>query len=101
MASFEDLPQTPFQRFALHLFGSERGLLATPSHCGTYPVESTFTPWDDSVSEQRLTQFFVLDHGPNGSPCPNETRDFSPGFEAGTKNNTAGMHSSFGSPNHP
>ena len=95
VASFEDLPQTPFQKFALHIFGSERGLLATPSQCGRYPVESTFTPWDDSVSEQRLTQFFVLDHGPNGSPCPSDTREFSPGFEAGTKNNTAGMHSSF------
>jgi hypothetical protein len=93
VASFEDLPQTPFQKFSLHIFGSERGLLATPSHCGTYPVESTFTPWDASVSEQKLTQFFVLDHGPNGSPCPNAVRDFSPGFEAGTKNNTAGINS--------
>ena len=82
MTSFKNLPQTPFQKFALHLFGSERGLLATPSQCGTYPVESTFTPWDDSVSEQRLTQFFVLDHGPNGSPCPDEPRDFSPGVRS-------------------
>lgn len=95
VASFNNLPQTTFQKFSLHIFGSERGLLATPSQCGTYPVESTFTPWDASVSEQRLTQFFVLDHGPNGSPCPNATRSFSPGFEAGTKNNTAGVHSSF------
>ena len=30
----------------MHFFGSERGLLATPTQCGTYPVESEFEPWD-------------------------------------------------------
>ena len=42
---FEDLPQAPVQRTVLHFFGSERGLLATPEKCGTYAVESRFTPW--------------------------------------------------------
>jgi hypothetical protein len=94
--TFENLPQTPFQEFTLHFFGSERGLLATPPQCGTYPVQSAFTPWDGDLSQQTQTQFFVLDHGPNGSPCPPAVRDFTPGFEAGVKDNTGGVHTPFG-----
>jgi hypothetical protein len=93
--TFENLPQTPFQKFVLHFFGSERGLLATPTQCGTYPVQSEFTPWDGALSEQTQTQFFVLDHGPNGAPCPPAARGFSPGFEAGVKDNTGGAHTPF------
>ena len=32
---FNDLPQAPLQEFNVHVFGSERGLFATPTHCGT------------------------------------------------------------------
>jgi hypothetical protein len=91
----EDLPQTPFQEFVLHIFGSERGILATPTECGRYPVTSRFVPWDEALSDQEQTQFFELDHGPNGGACPGATRDFSPSFEAGTRSNTAGAHTSF------
>jgi hypothetical protein len=93
VTSFENLPQTPFQRFRLHFFGSERGLLATPTQCGTYPVNSTFTPWDSFISDQKATQFFSLDSGPAGSGCPNGPRPFQPGFESGAEDNTAGIHS--------
>jgi hypothetical protein len=95
VAGFAGLPQTPFQQFTIHFFGAEHGLLATPTHCGEYPVSSVFTPWDAALSEQKQTQYFVLDHGPNGSACPGPTRDLSPGFEAGTKSNTAGAHTTF------
>ncbi len=46
IVAFEDLPQSPLTKFDMHFFGSERGLLATPTRCGTYPVETNFTPWD-------------------------------------------------------
>ena len=42
--SFEDLPQFPFSEFNLHVFGAERGVFATPTRCGTYSVDTTFTP---------------------------------------------------------
>jgi hypothetical protein len=93
--SFPDLPQTPLEDFNMHFFGSERGLLATPTQCGTYPVQSTFTPWDAALPDQHSTQFFVLNSGPNGGPCPGPQRPFSPGFEAGVDDNTAGAHSPF------
>src|SRR4029077_4318120 len=47
VAAFNDLPQSPLTEFNMHFFGAERGLLATPTQCGTYAVHSTFAPWDE------------------------------------------------------
>jgi hypothetical protein len=93
--SFPDLPQSPLTDFKLHVFGSERGVLATPTQCGTYPVHSTFKPWDDSLAEQSSTQFFTLDQGPSGTPCPTQPRSFSSSFDAASTGNTGGAHSPF------
>ena len=95
VTAFEDLPQTPFQEFNLHFFGSERGLFATPTQCGTYPVNARFVPWAAELSEQTSTQYFQVDSGPGGSGCPNGPRPFSPSSEAGVEDNTAGVHSPF------
>jgi len=95
VTSFPDLPQAPFQRYDLHFFGSERGLFATPTQCGTYEVRSTFTPWAKEISDQTSIQFFTIDSGPGGTPCPNGPRPFAPRLEAGAQDNTAGLHSPF------
>jgi hypothetical protein len=95
VTTFDELPQTPFQEFNLHFFGSERGLFATPTQCGTYPVKSHFVPWAAELSDQTSTQYFNIDSGPGGGGCPNGPRPFSPGFEAGVEENTAGKHSPF------
>ena len=79
----------------MHFFGSERGLLATPTQCGTYPVESTFVPWDASLGSQRSTQYFTLTSGPYGAPCPGAVRPFEPGFHAASSNHSPGSHASF------
>jgi hypothetical protein len=93
--SFRNLPQTPFSDFNMHFFGSERGLLATPSQCGTYGVTSSFTPWDAALPEQESTQFFSLDSGPGEKHCPASTRPFSPSFHGGVSDRTGGQHSPF------
>jgi hypothetical protein len=92
---FEDLPETPFQKFSLHIFGSERGALATPTKCGSYEIKTTFTPWAAVLGKQSSRTFFTIHSGPNGAPCPGATRPFNPGFEAASAGNTAGAHSSF------
>jgi hypothetical protein len=92
---FADLPQAPFARFTSHIFGSERGPLATPTDCGTYEVKSVFTPWDAALPDQTSNQFFTIDTGPDGSPCPGPLHRFSPGFQAGATDNTAGAHAPF------
>jgi hypothetical protein len=93
---FDDLPQAPFQRFTLHIFGGERGLMTTPTHCGTYPVKTMFVPWDNELPNQTSTQFFTIDTGPSGSPCPESVRPFEPRVNAGVTDNTGGKHSDFG-----
>jgi len=92
---FVDLPQAPLQEFDIHMFGSERGLLATPTHCGTYRVESEFVPWNSELNTRFSTSFITIDGGPGGSPCPDGPRPFKPRLTAGTTNSTAGMHAPF------
>lgn len=95
VVSFENLPQSPLTSFNLHIFGSERGLLATPTACGTYSVHSTFVPWDESLESQEATQLFSIDSGPGGAPCPGSLRPFGPSFTASSESNAAGAHSPF------
>src|SRR5262249_32129510 len=42
--SLTDLPQVPFEEFDLHLFSSDRGLIATPTRCTIYGTEGEFLP---------------------------------------------------------
>jgi hypothetical protein len=93
--SFENLPQSPLTEFNMHFFGSERGILATPTQCGTYAVTSTFAPWDSSLAAQTSSQFFTLHSGPGGAPCPGPSRPFNPTFKAASAGNTAGAHTPF------
>jgi len=90
-----DLPQVPFSVFNLHLFASDRGLLATPTHCTVYQANAVMTPWNDQLSPQESTPTFGVDSGPNGRPCPGITRPFNPRLEAGTTNPSAGEFSNF------
>src|SRR5262249_499157 len=76
VVEFIDLPQSPLTEFNMHFFGSERGLLATPTQCGEYPVESEFVPWDGSLPPQTSLSHFTIDAGPDGAPCPSKPRSF-------------------------
>jgi hypothetical protein len=93
--SFPELPQSPLTEINLHFFGSEGSLLATPTRCETYAVNSTFLPWDGTLAEQSATQLFSLDSGPAGTACPGATRPLKPGFKGGPPDNTAGAHVPF------
>ena len=52
--SVPSLPQVPFEQFNLHLFASDRGLIATATHCSTYSVTGTLTPWNSSLAPQSV-----------------------------------------------
>jgi hypothetical protein len=93
---FDNLPQTPFQEFDMHFFGAERGMLATPQQCGTYPVHTEFVPWNSALPNQSSTQFFEITSGPGGRPCPPAARPFAPTAESGVTDNTGGAHTTFG-----
>jgi hypothetical protein len=93
--SLIDLPQVPFEEFNLHLFASDRGLIATPTRCTLYRVDSVFTPWNSVLAPQRSQPNISVSKGPNGKECPGLTRPFRPRLEAGTTNPRAGSHSDF------
>jgi hypothetical protein len=93
--AFDELPQSPLQDFSIHVFGSERGLFATPAKCGTADVEGEFIPWNDELTTRHTTSFMTFDGGPNGSACPGPARPFAPQAAVGSDNNTAGAHAPF------
>ena len=94
-AAFEDLPQVPFEEFDVHLFASDRGLMATPTTCSLYSARAHFIPWNDVLAAQDSEQFFGLDSGPGGKQCPGPVRPFEPRLVAGSSNPVAGAFSAF------
>ena len=95
VVEFNDLPQLPFDQFDVHIFASDRGIFATPTHCAVYAVQTNLFPWNSQLPDQR-SQFGVsVTSGSNGKSCPAGTRPFSPKLEAGTSNSNAGSFSNF------
>ncbi len=89
------LPQVPFKEFALHLFASDRGLIATASHCTVYAVQANIVPWNNTLAPQSATSQLSVKTGPHGGPCPQQNRPFHPRLAAGTSNPGAGVFSDF------
>jgi hypothetical protein len=90
-----DLPQVPFDQFNLHLFSSQRGLVATPIHCAIYDADSVFVPWNSALAYQHSRPNLSVDRGPNGRSCPSQIRPFDPRLVAGTLTPIAGAFSDF------
>jgi hypothetical protein len=93
--SLSDIPQVPFEEFNLHLFASDRGLVATPTTCRIYGATSRLTPWNGSLAPQVSSPLVSLASGPNGLPCPGQVRPFEPRLVAGTSSPIAGDFSAF------
>jgi hypothetical protein len=90
-----DLPQVPFEQFNLHLFASDRGLMATPTRCSVYRAESTLAPWNPVLASQNSEPLVAITSGPHGKSCPGQVRPFSPRLVAGTSSQIAGGFSAF------
>jgi hypothetical protein len=92
---FANLPQLPLEKFSMHLFASDRGILATPTQCTVYAVDTHLYPWNPAQADQRSKFGLSVTSGPNGKACPAGTRPFNPKLEAGTSNSNAGSFSHF------
>jgi len=97
VSTFDNLPQVPFETFKLHFNEGNRAPLVMPDQCGTYDMVTKFTPWsaedpNNPTPSEVVTEpsSFSIDQG-----CPNGAPGFSPGFVAGTTNNSAGSYSPF------
>ena len=85
-ATFDDIPQLPFEEMHLRLFGGPRGALVNPG-CGSHAVTTALTPWSSSTAVEPAGAF-EIDQGCGGG-------GFAPGFTAGTLSNQAGGFSPF------
>jgi hypothetical protein len=94
-AVFENLPQLPFNEYSIHLFASDRGVLATPTRCGVHVTETDLFPWNNLLPDQKAQFGVSINSGPDGVLCPGEKRPFNPRLEAGTSNSQAGGFSDF------
>jgi len=94
VTTFKNTPDLPFEDLELHFFGGERAPLRTPSRCGTYTTQASFTPWDGNAPVPSEYSFNI-EHGPNGTPCPGASLPFKPSLTAGTTSNQAGGFSPF------
>lgn len=102
VTTFDELPQLPFDTFKVHFFEGNRAPLVMPEACGTYQLETKFTPWhaadpNNPSPSEIITKSspLTVDQGPNGGACPGGTPPFHPGFTAGTESNSAGSYSPF------
>jgi hypothetical protein len=87
--TFQNTPDINFEDAEVHLLGGPRAPLATPPHCGSYPVTATFTPWS-GTTPIASTASLQITSGPGGGPCPGVALPFSPSLAAGTSDNNAG-----------
>jgi hypothetical protein len=96
VTTLDESPQTPFSHFDFHFTEGPRGPLLTPPACGSYTVESQFSPWADPANPLPAPADFDILAGVGGGPCPpGGIPPFSPSFSAGSLNNAAGAYSPF------
>lgn len=85
---FDENPRLPFEDLKLEFFGGPRAVLATPPACGTYTVNTDWTPWSTPQGADAFpSASFSIVSGPNGTACG--PRGFAPAFSAGTPSNQA------------
>jgi hypothetical protein len=89
---FENNPQLPFEDAELHFFGGERAPLTSPSRCGTFTTDATYTPWSGGEPVHSSSSFQITS-GPNGTPCPGAALPFNPTLASGTTNIDSGSFS--------
>ena len=93
--SLPSLPQVPFESFNLHLFASDRGLIATADNCAIYTDSAALQPWNPTLAPQNDAGGSQHHLGPERGHLPRRPPPFSPRLAAGTSNPVAGAFSDF------
>jgi hypothetical protein len=86
-ATFDNAPQQPISTLELHFKGGNRGLITTPSRCGTYQTSYQLTPWSGTPPVQGSSSFTIDQN------CA--VQPFAPGFRAGSTSPLAGSFTEF------
>ncbi len=100
VSTFTNSPQAPLEDAEFHFFGGERAPLASPSRCGAYTTNATFTPWSGNEPSDVSSTFDITSgpktlSEPQGSPCPGASLPFRPSLTGGGLSVNAGWFSPF------
>ena len=94
-ASFDNLPQIPYEELRMNFREGQRSPLATPGSCGTFRAETQFTAWRDPRLIKEGSVPVKVSSGVGGGPCPQGLAPFTPQAKGGTLNARAGAYSPF------
>ena len=95
VATFDDLPQLPYESLLVRFRDGQRSPIAAPAHCGTYATKIALSPWASAGRVLEKADPFALTRGIGGGPCPGALSPFAPQAESGTSNRNAGWRSPF------
>jgi hypothetical protein len=95
-ASFENLPQLPFDQLDLNFRSGTRAPLLSGPACGTQTITALVSSYARPADPLQLTDSYPIDEGPTGAPCaPAANRPFAPKLSAGTINPSAAARTPF------
>jgi hypothetical protein len=87
VVGFEGIPQLPISDLDLRFKGGSRGVVTTPSRCGSYRSQYELVPWSGGPPAHGGSEFAIDEAcGP---------ADASPGFRAGSMSGVGGAFTSF------
>jgi hypothetical protein len=102
-STFQDTPQVPFEELSLELSGGSRASLATPSTCGSSPIEASFLPWSAGPGHEGepfktpatgTGEQLQISTGGEGGPCASPP-PFAPSLQGGASAAQAGAFTNF------
>jgi hypothetical protein len=94
-ATFDRLPQLPYESLRIHFREGQRSPLATPAACGAISTEADLTPWRNAAIVKHASLPAQISAGVGGGPCPFGLAPFAPKAKGGTLNSQAGAYSPF------
>jgi hypothetical protein len=94
-ATFDKLPQLPYETLRIHFREGQRSPLATPASCGQISTEADLTPWRNPNLIRHESLPAQISAGVGGGPCPQGLAPFAPHAKGGTLNSQAGAYSPF------
>jgi hypothetical protein len=94
-ASFDELPQFPFEDLTLKFRSGPRAPLTNPPTCGTHTIGVTLTTYAQPDNPVDVSNTYQVTEGPGGGACQQvaSQRPFDPQLLGGTVNPLAGAFS--------
>jgi hypothetical protein len=95
-ATFDELPELPFEEFKLDFFEGPPAALRTPALCGSYLSQGAMAPWSGTAPVTTDSRFAIA-ASPSGGACADAPDQLpnSPRFVAGSVSPAAGRYSPF------